>query len=297
MCISGSKVVAWDARPTPSLFHFFSFSWSFRQKSCNLGFYLKQKAVAKLHSKILYAPSGPNSFNFMQFLGNFGEIVCWWPPPEGWHPPLCEILDPPLMCYEVPAVMKEPISMFPYLFRLPWSVIYMKCASEFNFLQWLFGAGIIYVYLFIYLYLPSATKLRRLCFYRRLSVHRGVGVSASVHAGLPPPRSRHPPSRHPPEQTPPWEQTPPPEIRPLLRKVRILLECILVIYFLRNVWGAHLGSTTDQLRFIPCRSSAGNCWQVCCPLKHDKPAFYYLIPMLLYNEKYCVFCAEYCDKP
>ena len=46
--------------------------------------------------------------------------------------------------------------------------------------------------------LPSATKLRRLCFYRLLSVHRGGG-SASVHAGIP----------HPPEQTPPWEQTHP----------------------------------------------------------------------------------------
>ena len=25
-------------------------------------------------------PGGPNSFNFMQFLGNFGKIVCWRPP-------------------------------------------------------------------------------------------------------------------------------------------------------------------------------------------------------------------------
>ena len=48
-------------------------------------------------------------------------------------------------------------------------------------------------------FLPSATKLRRLCFYRRLSVHRG-GVSASVHAGIP----------HPPREQTPWEQTPPP---------------------------------------------------------------------------------------
>ena len=90
-------------------------------------------------------------------------------------------------------------------------------------------------------FLPSATKLRRLCFYRRLSVHRGrVGVSASVHAGIPPPsRSRHPPtppgedtpqeqtlpgadtppSRHPPRADTPWEQTPtradtPPEQTP-----------------------------------------------------------------------------------
>ena len=26
-------------------------------------------------------PVGPNSFNFMQFLGKFGKIVCWRPPP------------------------------------------------------------------------------------------------------------------------------------------------------------------------------------------------------------------------
>ena len=40
--------------------------------------------VADLHSKILDAPhpppGGPNSFNFMQFLGIFGKIVCWCPP-------------------------------------------------------------------------------------------------------------------------------------------------------------------------------------------------------------------------
>ena len=164
-------------------------------------------------------------------------------------------------------------------------------------------------------FLPSATKLRRLCFYRHLSVHRGEGVSASMHGGIPhppeqtppradtqeqtPPWSRQPPgadtppkqtppleqttpwSRHPPqsrplpradppeqthppaEQTsrsrPPQEQTPqsrhpprradtpqsrhppeqtppPPEIRPLLRTVRILLECILVCFVMVR-WG------------------------------------------------------------
>ena len=73
---------------------------------------------------------------------------------------------------------------------------------------------------------------------------RGGGVSASVHAGMPPPEqsppgsrhtpgSRHPRSRHPQEQThrvdTPQEQTHPlPERRPLLRTVRILLECIFV---------------------------------------------------------------------
>ena len=25
------------------------------------------------------APGGPNSFNFMQFWGKFGKIVCWCP--------------------------------------------------------------------------------------------------------------------------------------------------------------------------------------------------------------------------
>ena len=76
----------------------------------------------------------------------------------------------------------------------------------------------------------------------------GGGVSTSVHAGIPLPRSRHPSpradtplSRHPPKFfffsfllffaffTPP-----PPRYRrrPLLRTVRILLECILV--FLSN---------------------------------------------------------------
>ena len=77
--------------------------------------------------------------------------------------------------------------------------------------------------------LPSATKLRRLCFLY-LSVCPQGGVSASVHAGIPPPPpgagtplgagtpqsrhprragtpqsrppgTRHPPSRHPPQQT------------------------------------------------------------------------------------------------
>ena len=42
-----------------------------------------------------YPPGGPNSFNFMRFLGKFGKIVCWCPPGE-LVPHLREILDPPL---------------------------------------------------------------------------------------------------------------------------------------------------------------------------------------------------------
>ena len=39
-----------------------------------------------------------------------------------------------------------------------------------------------------------------------------MGGSASVHAGIPPPGTRHPPTpwdQTPQDQTPPWDQTPP----------------------------------------------------------------------------------------
>ena len=45
-------------------------------------------------------PSGrPNFFNFMQFFGEYGKIVCSHPPPppECSHPHLGEVLDPPLL--------------------------------------------------------------------------------------------------------------------------------------------------------------------------------------------------------
>ena len=67
-----------------------------------------------------------------------------------------------------------------------------------------------------------------------VSVILFTGGSASVHAGIPPPGSRHPPGSRPPlEQTPPREQTP--QEQCMLgdtgnkRAVSILLECILVI--------------------------------------------------------------------
>ena len=69
--------------------------------------------------------------------------------------------------------------------------------------------------------LPSATKLRRLCFYWHLSVHGGGGVCLSACWDTTPPGADTPQRRHPPEQTPPGsrhaprsrhtpqEQTPP----------------------------------------------------------------------------------------
>ena len=57
-------------------------------------------------------------------------------------------------------------------------------------------------------------------------VHTGGGVCLSACWDTTPPGAD--PEQTPPEQTPPRADTPP-ERRPLLRTVRILLECILVI--------------------------------------------------------------------
>ena len=43
--------------------------------------------IVKFWTRVPPPPGGPNSFNFMQFLGNFGEIVCWRPPGELAPPP------------------------------------------------------------------------------------------------------------------------------------------------------------------------------------------------------------------
>ena len=116
--------------------------------------------------------------------------------------------------------------------------------------------------------LQSAMKLRRLCFYTCVSVHRGVCLSACWDttcsrsrcpltsppqnqapsqdqtppgAGTPlqqGPRDQIPPGPGTPQDQaspqPPWDQAPPnlPNRRLLLRTVCILLECILV----QGVW-------------------------------------------------------------
>ena len=42
-------------------------------------------------------PTAQNFLDFMQFFGKFDKIICWRPPPpEGRHPLLQGILDPPL---------------------------------------------------------------------------------------------------------------------------------------------------------------------------------------------------------
>ena len=103
------------------------------------------------------------------------------------------------------------------------------------------------------------------------------GVSASVHAGIPSPLSRPPweqtppsplgadtpPGADPPEQTPPrtdppWsrhppEQTPPWERWPLLRTVRILLECILVLIAV-TFWAMSQIRIIYQLQSVLIRS-------------------------------------------
>ena len=103
--------------------------------------------------------------------------------------------------------------------------------------------------IFIHLFTSRKRNLQRLCFCTCLSVilfTGGGGVSASVHAGI------HPPWHTPPRTDTPWANTPlgvdtppgskhPPPAQCMLgntankRAVRILLECILVpFYLLRN---------------------------------------------------------------
>ena len=116
-----------------------------------------------------------------------------------------------------------------------------------------------------YVFLLAATKLGQGNVFTGICDSVNGGVSASVHAGIPPPPgSRHPPrsrppgadtplggdtpleqttpgSRHPSwEENPPWEQTPlgsrppsladPPGDTVNARAVRILLECNLVLF-------------------------------------------------------------------
>ena len=64
-----------------------------------LNWFIRNSTVADLRGGLEgRAPSGrPNYFNFMQFLGKFGKIICWRPSPGIWRPLLGEILDPPLL--------------------------------------------------------------------------------------------------------------------------------------------------------------------------------------------------------
>ena len=78
--------------------------------------------------------------------------------------------------------------------------------------------------------LPSATRLRRLCFYTYLSVHGG-GVRRE-YLGRHTPRTRHTPTgKHPPPGITILGKHSPPRRRLTLRTARVLLECILVHTF------------------------------------------------------------------
>ena len=84
-------------------------------------------------------------------------------------------------------------------------------------------------------FLASATKLRRLCFYTCLSVHREGGLPQCMlgyHHPHPPLEQAPPQEQAPPgaDNPPPRKQTPPPSRWLLLQTVRIILECILVLH-------------------------------------------------------------------
>ena len=67
-------------------------AWTGPMRMIFIGLQVKSiYALADLRRGTCGMPRGLNSFNFMQFLGKFGKIICW-PLPPG------EILDPPLIC-------------------------------------------------------------------------------------------------------------------------------------------------------------------------------------------------------
>ena len=90
--------------------------------------------MADLYSKILEAPPDPNSFNFMQFLGKFGKIICWHPP-ESWRPLLG---DPPLL-----NAHNEPLIFAIRLGIRPWHHLASSTTGNlFLFLQKILNANI-----------------------------------------------------------------------------------------------------------------------------------------------------------
>ena len=95
---------------------------------CTIQFYFSPKKQYATLKKISHCsgwskggardPPRPNSFNFMHFLGNFGKIVCWRPPPPprgSWRPLLEKILDPPLHWYKKNSTNQYPSGKWFYL--------------------------------------------------------------------------------------------------------------------------------------------------------------------------------------
>ena len=130
-----------------------------------------------------------------------------------------------------------------------------------------------------FLLLPSATKLRRLCFYTCLSFCSQRG-SASVPAEIPhPPRSTPPPEEHPPGSTHPlWEaHHPPGEHTPQKHppgdgcrcgryasycNAFLFWKCLCIVHFEISMWFSLLSAFRFSLNFknhnwkIACKSAA-----------------------------------------
>ena len=124
---------------------------------------------------------------------------------------------------------------------------------------------------FLLFNLPSEPVVtERLCFHKCLSFcPQGGGVHPRPDTPLDrhPLRQKHSLCRHPPRQNPP-KQTPPPQRRPLLRAVRILLECILVFvctYTVNEVSCVKYVSQEllERFRFKDSRTNRYECPELC----------------------------------
>ena len=79
-------------------------------------------------------PGGPNSFNFMQFLGKYEKIVCCRAP-GSWRPLLGEILDPPLVKKLSMANLCPP-------YWIPVLATFLSCCVLFSQLKEPFGGSV-----------------------------------------------------------------------------------------------------------------------------------------------------------
>ena len=82
-----------------------------------------------------FPPPRPNSSNFMQVLGKFGKIICWYPT-KGRRPHLGEILDPTLIYVEIWVLFYCPIDkkstklvLLGWLFYKYWSPKWIAAAE------------------------------------------------------------------------------------------------------------------------------------------------------------------------
>ena len=161
-----------------------------------------------------WTPRGPNSFNFMQFLGKIGKIVCWRPPGEFVHPPrgnpgsatVCSTDDLPIRCSNGQHTFLGILGMSKALVysRLLETQGYSLVGDSCTLVSSDSSSFRVYNSVCKTFWRSKTSRI----------LFTGGGVSASLYAGIHPPPGAE--AGTPQEQTPPRDQrqVPPPEQTP-----------------------------------------------------------------------------------